>query len=261
MLRKSSEVRMNTRSLSIVFVALLSCLRLFAQQNQSQAACPATEQAMREVIHQTWAAFHNRAAATLDKLIDDDAITTDDGGTVVGKKETLAAVKRPEGNIHNETDEEPKDSRVVFTSGVAIVNYSKHWMDYEKKVGIKWGATSRVTVVFTCKNGEWKRIAFQETDIPNKDRKPSAIANHVLDEYCGHYRLGENGEVSVVRKGDTLSESWAGEEPTELFPGQHDTFFTREDGWVERFVRDKSGRVTGILYTLADGEIEAKRVP
>ena len=46
-----------------------------------------------------------------------------------------------------------------------------------------------------------------------------------------------------------------------LFPGKYDTFFTREDGWVERFLRDKSGKVTGILYTHADGELEAKRVP
>jgi hypothetical protein len=27
-----------------------------------------------------------------------------------------------------------------------------------------------------------------------------------------------------------------------------------------RFIRDKSGKVTGILYTLTDGEFEAKRV-
>jgi serine/threonine protein kinase len=36
---------------------------------------------------------------------------------------------------------------------------------------------------------------------------------------------------------------------------------SREDGWVERFLRDKSGKVTGILYTHTDGELEAKRVP
>jgi hypothetical protein len=87
-----------------------------------------------------------------------------------------------------------------------------------------------------------------------------------LDDYVGHYRLvdsGDKGEISVVRKGDRLSEfseSW-GEEAIELFPGKYDTFFSREDGWVERFLRDKSGKVTGILYTHTDGELEAKRVP
>jgi hypothetical protein len=57
-----------------------------------------------------------------------------------------------------------------------------------------------------------------------------------------------------------FSESWS-EEAIELFPGKYDTFFTREDGWVERFLRDKSGKVTGILYTHTDVELEAKRLP
>jgi hypothetical protein len=121
-----------------------------------------------------------------------------------------------------------------------------------------------MTRVLTCKDGAWKVVAYQETDIPNMNRKPSP--NDHLDDYVGHYRFGENGdkgETSVVRKGDRLSEfseSW-GEKAIELLPGKYDTFFNREDSWVERFVRDKSGKVTGILYTLADDEIEAKRVP
>jgi hypothetical protein len=64
-----------------------------------------------------------------------------------------------------------------------------------------------------------------------------------------------------VGKGDTLSESWGGGEATELLPGKYDMFYVRRDGWVERFVRDRSGTVTGILYTYAGLELEAKRVP
>jgi hypothetical protein len=113
-----------------------------------------------------------------------------------------------------------------------------------------------------CKNGGWKLVAWHETDIPNRNRKP--VANDHLDDYAGRYRLGadgDKGEISVVRKGETLSETWASGEVTELFPGKFDTFFSREDGWMERFLRDKSGKVTGILYTHSDGELEAKRVP
>jgi ketosteroid isomerase-like protein len=252
-----------TRPLFSAFALFLSSFHAFAQPNRSPAPCSATEQAVREVTHQLWAAYNNRDLATLEKLIDDDAIATDDGGTRKGKQEILAAARRPEGDIHKQTDEQPEDFRVMFTSGVAILNYTKHWTDYEEKMGINWGATSRITVVLACKNAKWRRMAFQETDIPNKDRKPSASAIDHLDDYVGHYRFGENGdkgELSVVRKGDALSESWAGEEATELLPGKYDTFFSREDRWLERFVRDKSGKVTGILYTLPDGEFEAKRV-
>jgi ketosteroid isomerase-like protein len=254
---------MTVRTFSIAFV-LLSSLHAFAQQNQPSITCPATEQAVSDVSHQIWAAVRSRDAAAWDKLADDSFISTDDGGVRKGKQECLAELTKPEGNIHTDADEQPEDVRVVFTGGVAIENETKHWTDFDKKAGISWGGTSRMTRVLTCKNGEWKVVAYQETDIPNRNRKPSP--NDHLDDYVGHYRLGENGdkgEISVVRKGDRLSEfseSW-GEEAIELLPGKYDTFFNREDGWVERFVRDKSGKVTGTLYTLADGEIEAKRVP
>jgi hypothetical protein len=233
-------------------------------QNQSPVTCPATEQAVREAEHQIWAAFHNRDLAALDKLIDDDSISTDDGGTSKGKRELLAGIKRPEGDIHTEASEQPQDFRVVFTNGVAISNFTRHWTDYEKKMGIDWGAAVRVTMVFACKNGGWREVAFHETDIPNKNRKPFAGATDHLDDYVGHYRLGENGdkgEVSITRVGDKLYDTWAGEEATELLPGKYDTFFSRQDGWVERFIRDKSGKISGILYTHADGELEAKRIP
>jgi ketosteroid isomerase-like protein len=255
---------MAARSLSVALVALLSVLHAFAQQNPAPATCLGTEQAVREVIHRIWAAYRNRDLATLDKLIDDDAINTDDGGTRTGKQEALAAVKKPEGNLHNETDEQPEDFRVVFTSGVAILNYTKRWTDYEKKMGINWSATSRVTVVLVCKNGEWRRVAFHETEVQKKDRQPSTSAIDGLDDYVGHYRFGEKGdkgEISIVRKGDRLSETWADEGATEILPGKYDTFFSREDGVMERFVRDKSGKVIGILYTLGDDELEARRVP
>jgi hypothetical protein len=153
---------------------------------------------------------------------------------------------------------------VIFTGGVAIVNQTKHWTDYDKKAGISWGATSRTTLVLTCKNGEWRLVAFQETDVPNKYRKPSAIASDLLDDYVGHCRLvdsGDKGDIWITRLGGKLIDTWANGEAIELFPGKYDTFFNREDGWVERFLRDKSGKVTGILYTHTDGELEAERVP
>src|SRR5271156_4139389 len=254
---------MTVRLFSIAFV-LLSSLHAFAQQNQSPVTCIATEQAVRDASRQIWAAYRDRDVTTYDRLVDDSYISTDDGGVLKGKRDVLAELRKPEGNIHTDTDEQPEDVRVVFTGGVAIVNQTKRWTDYDKTTGISWGATSRTTRVLTCKNGGWRLVAFQETDIPNKHRKPSAIASDLLDDYVGHYRLvdsGDKGDISITRLGDKLIDTWANGEVIELFPGKYDTFFSREDGWVERFLRDKSGKVTGILYTHTDGELEAKQVP
>ena len=181
---------MTVRSLFIAFV-LLSSLHVSAQRNQPPVTCPATEQAVREVERQIWAAFHTRDLAALDKLIDDDSISTNDDGTSKGKRERLAVIRRPEGDIHTEASEQPEDSRVVFTNGVAILNFTRHWTDYEKKMGIDWGAAVRVTMVFACKNGGWRDVAFQETDMPNKNRKPVVDASDHFDDYVGHYIVSE----------------------------------------------------------------------
>jgi ketosteroid isomerase-like protein len=252
------------RPLYLGLAALLCSVPALAQQNQSPVSCRATEQEVLDVAHQLWSAVRNRDVAAYDKLVDDDFISTDDGAVRKGKKEILAGLRQPEGNIHNETDEQPADIRLVFTDGVAILNFSKHWTDYDKAAGISFGGSSVITRVFTCKNGEWKLISFHETGISNRDRQPSTSAMSHLDDYVGRYRLGENGdkgEISVARTGDKLFETWPGDKPVEILPGKYDTFFTRVDLWVERFVRDESGKVTGILYTYPDGEIEAKRIP
>jgi hypothetical protein len=75
---------MTVRPLFISFI-LLSSLGAPAQQNQSPITCLATEQAVREAERQIWAAFHNRNSAALEKLIDDDSISTDDGGQAMEK--------------------------------------------------------------------------------------------------------------------------------------------------------------------------------
>lgn len=175
---------MTVRLFSIAFV-LLSSLHAFAQQNQSPVTCTAAEQAVRDASHQIWAAYRDRDVATYDRLVDDSYISTDDSGVRKGKKDVLADLRKPEGNIHTDTDEQPEDVRVVFTGGVAIVNQTKHWTDYDTKAGISWGATSRTTRVLTCKNGEWKLVAFHDTNIPNRHRKP--FTNDRLDDYVGHY--------------------------------------------------------------------------
>jgi hypothetical protein len=254
---------MTIKTLSVTFVVLLSSLPALAQQNHTPVSCPATEQAVRDIDRQIRSAFRNHDAATYDRLVDDNFISTNDGGVRERKQNLLRQITKPEGNIHVETDE-PQDFLVVFGDGLAILNYTGRWTDYDKKAGVSWGATARVTRVLSCKRGEWKLLAFHETTIPNRDRQPATRTSDHLDDYVGHYRFGENGdkgELSIVRKGNRLFETWAGEEPGELLPGKYDTFFVRTDGWVASFVRDKSGKVTRILYTYADGAFEAKRVP
>jgi Domain of unknown function (DUF4440) len=127
-----------TRPLYIAWVILLSPLHALPQQTQSPLTCPTTEQTMREVEHQLWSAARSRDAAALDKLVDDSFISTDDGGVRTGKRELLGDIKKPEGKVHDDTDEQPAEIRLVFTNGVAILNFTKHWTDYDTKAGISF---------------------------------------------------------------------------------------------------------------------------
>jgi hypothetical protein len=57
-----------------------------------------------------------------------------------------------------------------------------------------------------------------------------------------------------------LFERWGEDKVDEILPGKHDTFFARGESIMELFLRNKNGKVTKILYTMPDGELEATRL-
>ena len=252
--------RLLYRSVFVSLVWLSAC----GHQATSAVPCVATEQALLDVTSRWRSAKDARDVAAIDRLLDDNMIGTNDVGAPKAKKDLLAEYRQPEGNVHVQRDPQLGSVRVSFTNDMGILSFIGRWTDHDKVSGINWGATSALTYVFACRHGEWRMAAYQETGIPNKNRQPFPIAANQLDDYVGRYHFAETGaqgEISITRKGDQLFESWPGDAtPTEILPGTHDTFFIRGDASVALFVRDKSGKVTGILYTLGDGEVEAKRV-
>jgi hypothetical protein len=119
-----------------------------------------------------------------------------------------------------------------------------------------------MTEAFVCRGGEWKVIAFQETMVPDATRRVALSVEH-MNDYPGTYRFGEDGrggEITVTLRGNRLFESWGTDKHVEILPGKFDAFFTPGFPILERFVRDRSGRVVGIVYTLGYSEVEAKRV-
>lgn len=51
----------------------------------------------------------------------------------------------------------------------------------------------------------------------------------------------------MTRQGNQLYERWGTDTPVEILPGKFDTFFTPGIPILERFVRDRRGRVVGIV--------------
>jgi hypothetical protein len=120
-----------------------------------------------------------------------------------------------------------------------------------------------MTEAFVCRSGVWKVLLFHETLVATPNRQVFRPAIQRFDEYVGTYRFGvdgSGGQITVTRKGDKLYESWGNDRPVEILPGKFDTFFTLGFPVLERFVRDPRGRVVGIVYTMGDTEVEAKRI-
>jgi hypothetical protein len=201
--------------------------------------------------------------AALEKLLDDRLLFVSESGTLQSKALFLAPFRAPEGSMRSESAEHPENVRAVFIDNIAIMSFTKAWKIMHQPSGASFGATSRMTETFVCAGGEWKVVAFQETMVPKPARQVYTPAVDYLDDYVGEYRFGEDargGEIAVTRQGNRLYESWGTDKPVEILPGKFDMFFTPGFPILERFVRDRHGRVVGIVYTLGDSEVEAKRV-
>jgi hypothetical protein len=209
------------------------------------------------------AAYNHRDAAALDRLLDDRLIYVSESGNLLSKEEVLAPFRIPQGSMKLESAEEPQDVRTLFVGNMAGMSFSKAFRIIHQPTGATFGATTRMTETFVCVDGEWKVVAFQETMVPNPARPVYKSAAEQFDDYVGKYRFGEDGrggEILVTRQGNRLYESWGTDEAVEILPGKFDTFFTPGFPILERFVRDRRGHVVGIVYTLGDGEVEARRV-
>ena len=71
---------------------------------------------------------------------------------------------------------------------------------------------------------------------------------------------GRGGEIRVTLRGNRLYESWGYGRAGRDTVRQIRHVLHARISYLERFVRDRSGQVVGIVYTLGSSEIEAKRV-
>lgn len=248
--------------LSVAIVSLLST-SLLAQERSTSRSCAATEEGLRLVAHDFWAAYNHRDVAALEKLLDDRLLFISESGYLLSKAQMLAPFRVPQGTMKLESAEEPENVRTLFAGDMAVMSFTKAFKITHQPTGASFSATARMTETFVCAGGMWKVVAFQETMVREPARPVYKPAADHFDDYVGKYRFGEDGrggEIAVTRQGNRLYESWGTDTPIEILPGKYDVFHTPGFPILERFVRDRRGRVVGIVYTMGDSEVEAKRV-
>jgi len=236
---------------------------MLGQQPPTPLACPATEKAILDLYQVQHQAVYKGDFATFARIIDDQAILNYDDGKRRSKNEAVSAIKQEKSGFEMMDDGPLEDTVVKFEDGIAILTFAGGFRSTDLNAGFTMTGSFRESYIFGCRGREWKVIFRSETQIPNAHRPPdSSVVSH-LDDYVGHYRFyqnGDKGDFRIFRKGDKLFESTGSNEADELLPGRFDTFFIRYDGQVERFLRDKNGKVVGIHYVFWDSDLEARRV-
>ena len=249
--------------LRVIITAALLPMSLNAQAPVTSRQCTSNERALRAVAHDFWAAYNKRDAGALDRVLDDRLLYVSESGSLLSKAQVLESFRIPQGSIKVESAEEPENVGIAFDENVAVMSFTKTFRLIHQPTGATFSATARMTETFVCGGGDWKVIAFQETLVADLTRRVYEPAVEYFGDYVGKYRFGEDGrggEITVTRRDNRLYESWGPDEPVEILPGKFDMFFTPGFPILERFVRDRRGRVVGIVYTLGDRVFEATRV-
>lgn len=245
-------------------ITIAACATLAPNVAAQTMNCPATSAALQRVARDFWAGYNRRDFAGLDRILDDELLFVGVYGVPQTKAEFIADVRALGAAMSSQSDERMDDLRTIVVGNTAIVSFKKRWTIGFASAAVTVSALSRFTETLTCRDGRWRVLGYQETFLPNATRSPDTAAVSHYGDYVSRYRFGADGtggEITVTRNGDKLFEAWGRDQPIELLPGKHDTFFVRGFPWHERFVRDERGRVVGIHYTFEDGEKEAKRIP
>jgi hypothetical protein len=240
---------------------ILAPLLLLASEPDS---CALGEAALRSVADELWLGYSRRDTALVAKVLDDQVLFVSGTGSTSTKTALLAELGGPPPSMQSRSDEALEDVWTAFAGQTALLDFRRRVTFIHQPSGVSFKTTSRMTEVFVCRSGQWRVLAFQETPMPNAERPVSPAAPARYADYVGRYRFGvkgEGAEIRVERKGNALYEAWGADQPVELLPGKAEAFFARGFPLEERFVRGAQGRVVGIVYTMGDSEVEAKRVP
>lgn len=92
------------------------------------------------------------------------------------------------------------------------------------------------------------------------ERQAVAVDPKILDQYAGEYELQPGFVIKFFRQGERFMTQATGQGAFEIFPESETKFFLKVvDGQME-FVKDASGKVTGMVLTQNGRNMPAKKI-
>jgi D-alanyl-D-alanine carboxypeptidase len=102
---------------------------------------------------------------------------------------------------------------------------------------------------------------YTKTDRPfPAQKKEITVDPKIYDQYVGDYELAPGFIITILRRGNQLISLATGQPEVELFPESETRFFLKVvDAQVE-FVKDASGKVTGLVLNQGGQTMPAKKI-
>ena len=142
------------RAGGLALILMLVAVPTFAQQH-------AEEEALRKLEHDWWEAYKQRDTQTLDRLLAQDFIFTDEEGQVYDKPQFIALALQQVVTAYTLGD---LRIRVYGDTGVVTCPSSWHYNIEGKDVSGEF----RSTDIFVKRQGHWQAVVSQDTRIPKR---------------------------------------------------------------------------------------------
>lgn len=92
------------------------------------------------------------------------------------------------------------------------------------------------------------------------ERKEIALNPALYDQYAGLYELAPGFAITVTKENNKLMIQATGQEKVEIFPESESKFFLKVVEARIEFVKDASGKVTGLILYQAGQKLQAKKI-
>jgi CubicO group peptidase (beta-lactamase class C family) len=102
---------------------------------------------------------------------------------------------------------------------------------------------------------------YAKTSKPLPGPKKEAVVDPwVYDQYAGEYELNPGFTIVILRRGGKLISQATGQPEVELFPESETRFFLKVVDAQVDFIKDASGRVTGLVLHQGGMDLPAKKI-
>jgi hypothetical protein len=246
---------------SLLFFAVASQLPANAQSEPALSHLSGTERGLVEAARARQQAYAHGECLDWASYVSADFHSIDTWGRSFTRDQEIKECQEghPQHAVAGSKDERVlTDFHCQINGNLAFLNYRKD--EIHQRGDTKHTRSYRHLDIFERHERKWTVIQTMEVQIFD-DPPIARIEPASYDAFVGQYESSPGGVVDFIsRKGDKL---FGADTPdgtgTELFPESSDTFFIPGDPTHMTFVRDETGKVTGLVLHIPDREIVRER--